>query len=358
MTRWFFTASPSLRSDRISTPFRQRGRAWLRVVFVVFVLALAVAAATAYLDYRRFGDGPITSAAATVDVPRGATIPAIAASLEAQPSPTRVLYWRILARELGVAGKLHAGEYALDAGMTPRSLLLKMAAGEVIQHRFTIVEGWTFAQLRDALAHDGLLAQTLANVDETEIMRRLDAADMAAEGQFLPETYSYVKGMSDLDILRRAHDALRKALDKTWAEHDADSPLSSGYQALTLASIVEKETARADERPQIARVFLHRLELGMKLQTDPSVIYGLGSAYDGKIHRRDLDTDTPFNTYTRTGLPPTPIAMPGKAALEAVAHPAETSALYFVARGDGSHEFSATLEAHNLAVAKYQLHRN
>ena len=152
--------------------------------------------------------------------------------------------------------------------------------------------------------------------------------------------------------------AMRKTLDKLWAERAPDTPLTSEYQALTLASIVEKETGRADERPRIARVFLSRLKLGMKLQTDPSVIYGLGAAYEGKIHRRDLDTDTPFNTYTRAGLPPTPIAMPGKAALEAVIHPAETNALYFVARGDGSHEFSPTLEAHNLAVAKYQLHRN
>jgi len=328
------------------------------MIFVVLVLALAAVAANTYFEYRRFSDGRIASAAATFDVPRGATIPSIAATLEPQTSPLRILYWRLLARELGVAGRLHAGEYALDANMTPRSLLLKMAAGEVIQHHFTIVEGWTFAQLRDALTHDSLLVQTLADIDDAELMRRLGDAGTPVEGQFLPETYSYVKGMSDFDVLRRAHDALGKALQKVWSEHAADSPLSSAYQALTLASIVEKETARAEERPQIARVFLHRLELGMKLQTDPSVIYGLGGAYDGKIHRRDLDADTPFNTYTRTGLPPTPIAMPGKAALEAVAHPAETGALYFVARGDGSHEFSATLEAHNLAVAKYQLHRN
>jgi len=291
-----------------------------------------------------------------MDVPRGASVEAIARQLDSQPQ--RILMWRVLARELGVAGKLHAGEYAIEAGATPRSLLRKMAAGDVIQHHFTIVEGWTFAQVRDALTHDALLVQTLGNADDPDVMRRIGDADNAAEGQFLPETYSYVKGMSDVDVLRRAHEALRKTLDKLWSEHPADSPLTSAYQALTLASIVEKETGRADERPQIARVFLTRLKLGMKLQTDPSVIYGLGTGYDGKIHRRDLDTDTPFNTYTRAGLPPTPIAMPGRAALEAVSHPAATNAIYFVARGDGSHEFSSTLEAHNLAVAKYQLHRN
>jgi UPF0755 protein len=163
--------------------------------------------------------------------------------------------------------------------------------------------------------------------------------------------------MSDLDILRRAHEALKKSLDKLWAERPTDTPLKSPNEVLTLASIVEKETGRAEERPQIARVFLSRLKLGMKLQTDPTVIYGMGANYSGNIHRSDLDTDTPYNTYTRAGLPPTPIALPGKAALVAVVHPADTDALYFVARGNGSHEFSATLEAHNRAVAKYQLHR-
>lgn len=346
----------SLHPDSIPGHFHQRGRAWVRVLLAVLVLAAAAAAAAAYLDYRHFCDSAIPSAPTTMDVARGASVESVARQLERHPS--RVFMWRVLARELGVAGKLHAGEYALDAAITPRGLLRKMAAGDVVQHHFTIVEGWTFAQLRDALTHDALLGQTLAGVTDAEVMRRIGDADLAAEGQFLPETYSYVKGMSDLDILRRAHDALRRTLDKLWSERDMASPLASPYQALTLASIVEKETGRADERPQIARVFLSRLKLGMKLQTDPSVIYGLGDSYDGKIHRRDLDTDTPFNTYMRAGLPPTPIALPGKAALEAVAHPAETDALYFVARGDGSHEFSPTLEAHNLAVAKYQLHRN
>jgi len=253
--------------------------------------------------------------------------------------------------------KLHAGEYALPVGITPRQLLAKMAAGEVIQHHFTIVEGWTFALLREALARDAGLKQTLAGIDDASLMRTLGAPDAPPEGWFLPETYSYVKGMSDVDLLRRAHDAMRKTLDKLWAERAPNLPLDAPYQALILASIVEKETARAEERPQIAGVFLHRLKIGMRLQTDPSVIYGLGAAYDGNLHKRDLDTDTPFNTYTRAGLTPTPIALPGAAALHAALHPAATDALYFVARGDGSHEFSATLDAHNAAVAKYQLHR-
>jgi UPF0755 protein len=188
-------------------------------------------------------------------------------------------------------------------------------------------------------------------------MLELGAASELPEGRFLPETYSYVKGMSDTDILRRAHEAMQKALDKQWPTRDPGVALDSPYQALILASIVEKETGRADERPQIAGVFLRRLKIGMRLQTDPSVIYGLGAAYNGNLHKRDLEADTPFNTYTRDGLPPTPIALPGAAALTAVLHPVATNALYFVARGDGTHEFSATLEAHNSAVAKYQLHR-
>ena len=329
-------------------------------VLALFALGALAYGGYLYRDYQRFVDAPIAGIGtnATIDVPLGLPLPGVVKLLDTRGfSPGNVYYWRALARELGVAGKLHAGEYALEPGLTPRALLRKMAAGEVIQHHFTIVEGWTFTQLRSALAQDAVLAQTLSGVDDKDLMRRLGDADALPEGQFLPETYSYVKGMSDFDVLRRAHEALRKTLDKLWSERAAESPLTSPYQALTLASIVEKETGRADERPQIARVFLSRLKLGMKLQTDPTVIYGMGAAYDGNIRRSDLETDTPFNTYTRYGLPPTPIALPGKAALDAVVHPAATPALYFVARGDGSHEFSPTLEAHNRAVAKFQLHR-
>ena len=329
-------------------------------VFAILVLGAMAVGGYLYTQYQRFADAPIAGLVQStqIDVPIGANLPAIVSLLDERGlQPGNPIFWRLLARELGVAGKLHAGEYAVDAGMTPRLLLKKMAAGEVIQHKFTIVEGWTWSQLRAALAQDGVLLQTLSNVDDAALMRRFGDTDLSPEGAFLPETYSFVKGMSDADILRRAREAMKKTLDKLWAEHAADTPLKSPYDALILASIVEKETARVEERPQIARVFLSRLKLGMKLQTDPTVIYGMGAAYNGNIRRSDLDTDTPYNTYTRTGLPPTPIALPGKAALAAVIHPADTDALYFVARGNGSHEFSATLEAHNRAVAKYQLHR-
>jgi UPF0755 protein len=330
------------------------------VAGVVLILAIA-AGIIAYRAYIQFADSPLAPlpAAVTIDVPMGTQLPGILRELEHQRIRTgSSLYWRVLARQLGVAGKLHAGEYALEPGLSPRALLTKMAAGDVIQHHFTIVEGWTFAQLREALARDPGLKPSLAAVDDAGVMRQLGAADTLPEGWFLPETYNYVKGMDDADILRRARKAMQDALDKLWNSRAPDLPLVSPYQALILASIVEKETARADERPLIAGVFLHRLKTGMKLQTDPTVIYGLGAAYDGNLRRADLDTDTPFNTYTREGLPPTPIAMPGAASLAAALHPASTDALYFVARGDGSHEFSATLEAHNRAVMRFQTHRN
>jgi len=329
--------------------------------FLLLLALLAGAGGWLYLDYSRFADTPLAplAEAKSLEIPLGTALPGILHELERQGVRSdSAIYWRVLARQMGVSGKLHAGEYSLLPGTSPRALLAKLAAGDVVQHRFTIVEGWTFAQLREALSHDQGLKQTLAGSDDATLMRELGAPDTPAEGWFLPETYSYVKGMADVDVLRRAHEAMQKALQKQWAGRDASVTLDTPYQALTLASIVEKETARVEERPQIAGVFLHRLKIGMMLQTDPSVIYGMGSAFNGNLRRHDLETDTPFNTYTRAGLPPTPIALPGVAALNAVTHPAATNALYFVARGDGTHEFSATLEAHNSAVAKYQLHRN
>ena len=327
-------------------------------------LVAAGAAGYAYVQLRQFADTPIAGLVqpTQIDVPMGAHLPAIVNLLDERGlHPGAALYWRLLVRQLDVAGKLHAGEYALDAGMTPRGLLKKMAAGEVIQHKFTIVEGWSFRQLREALDADSELKKETctsgASCTGTQLMAKLGQPQTEPEGQFLPQTYRFVKGMSDIDILRRANDAMTKTLSQLWAERMSDTPLKSPEEALILASIVEKETGRADERPQIARVFLSRLQRGMRLQTDPTVIYGMGLAYAGNIHRRDLETDTPFNTYTRSGLPPTPIAMPGKASIQAVLHPADTEALYFVARGNGSHEFSATLQAHNRAVARYQLNR-
>ena len=335
----------------------QRGGVLLRLLLAVLIFG-AMAAGWFYRELENFADSPlqVKGADVTLDVPLGTSLPGIVTLLKAQTeSSTPWPYWRALAWQMHVTSSLHAGEYALSAELTPRSLLKRMAAGEVIQHKFTIVEGWNFKQLRLALAQQEKLQPTLAGLSDAEIMKKLGALDQAAEGRFLPETYVYLKGQADLDVLRRAHIAMQQQLDGLWSQRDSSLPLESSYHALILASIVEKETGRAEERPQIAGVFMRRLKLGMRLQTDPSVIYGLGDNYDGNIHRRDLDTDTPYNTYTRSGLPPTPIALPGKAALAAVMHPAPGNTLYFVARGDGTHQFSDTLEAHNTAVGKFQL---
>ncbi len=329
------------------------------MIVVLLVLAL-IAGTYLWLDYRKFAETPLTIQRpdTTIDIARGETYRTIVEHLRgAGITRASPWYWRALGRELGIEGRLHAGEYALTQGLTPRELLRRMAVGEVLQHRFTIVDGWTFKQLRVALAGDADLVQTLTTASDEDIAHRLDIEDGHAEGWFLPETYSWVKGDSDFDVLKNAHAAMQKTLDRLWSARAPDTELESPYQALILASIVEKETGRADERPLIAGVFARRIRFHMKLQTDPTVIYGMGDNYAGNIRRDDLETDTPYNTYTRDGLPPTPIALPGAPALEAALHPAPGDALYFVARGDGSHEFSATLDEHNRAVQKFQLHR-
>jgi UPF0755 protein len=267
------------------------------------------------------------------------------------------LEWKTLAATLKVAGHLQIGEYAITSGLSPRLLLLRLAKGEVIQRKFTIVEGWSFRDLRAGLLEDVQIAHEIGELSDSEVMDKLDRSGVSPEGRFLPETYVYTRGTGELALLDRAAKAMDRALADAWETRATDLPLESAEQLLTLASIVEKETGRASERPMIAGVFVRRLRLGMRLQTDPTVIYGMGSAYAGNIRKSDLETDTPYNTYTRDGLPPTPIAMPGEDALQAAAHPADGDALFFVARGNGAHHFSATLAEHNAAVRKYQLKR-
>ncbi|MEO8672305.1 MAG: endolytic transglycosylase MltG [Tahibacter sp.] len=330
----------------------------LRNLLVLALIGAVVGGAWLYDQLRGFSQAPL-SGTQTVEIAAGSSFAGIVQQLrKAGLTDAPDLYWRTLAEQMHVVNRLHAGEYAIPAGTSPRELLERMAAGDVIQHRITIVEGWTFAQLRAALSARDDLRQAAGSTSDVELMKRLDLPGIFPEGRFLPETYTFTKGDSDLDVLNRAHSAMTKALRDIWSKRAPEVNLSSEYEALILASIVERETGKATERPQIAGVFLRRLKIGMKLQTDPSVIYGLGASFNGNLRRVDLDTDTPYNSYTRAGLPPTPIALPGRAALEAVAHPASGDTLYFVARGDGSHEFSDSLEAHNRAVAKYQLHRN
>ncbi|MGI9134260.1 MAG: endolytic transglycosylase MltG [Rhodoferax sp.] len=268
------------------------------------------------------------------------------------PVQPTVLYWWF--RLSGQARQIRAGSYEIDPGTTPHSLLQKLVRGEEALRSVTLVEGWNFRQVREALARAEQLRPEAQNMPEHELMAQLGKPGLSAEGRFFPDTYTYSKGSSDLAVLRRALRAMDKRLNAAWAQRHGDVPLHSAEDALTLASIIEKETGASADRSLIAAVFANRLRIGMRLQTDPTVIYGLGPAFDGNLRKADLQRDTPWNTYTRVGLPPTPISMPGKAALLAAVQPASSKALYFVARGDGSSQFSATLDEHNRAVNKYQ----
>lgn len=264
---------------------------------------------------------------------------------------------RLYDLEHGIAHRLQAGEYAVVPADTLVALLDRIVQGEVVLHAFTLVEGWTFQQLRAALAQSGTLRQEAGEMTDQAIMAHLGDADLHPEGWFAADTYRYPRGESDLNLLHKAHQLQKQILQEAWESRAADLPLASPREALILASIIERETAVPGERREIAGVFINRLRAGMRLQTDPTVIYGMGESYRGRIRRSDLKQPTPYNTYVIDGLPPTPIAMPGAEAIHAAVDPASTDALYFVARGDGSHQFSATLEEHNAAVRQYQKQR-
>lgn len=265
----------------------------------------------------------------------------------------QLLHWWI--RLSGQSRRIKAGSYEFSGHPSPRTLVAKLVHGEVATRSVTLVEGLTFSQWRALLRDAPYLKPETQNLSDSAIMEKLGRAGVHPEGRFFPDTYTYAKNASDLTVLRKALEAMDQRLAQAWAQRHPDSPLKTPDEALILASIVEKETGRPADRAQIAGVFNNRLRKGMPLQTDPTVIYGLGPKFDGNLRKRDLLADTPWNTYTRAGLPPTPIAMPGKDALQAAVQPAPTSALYFVARGDGTSEFSATLADHNRAVRKYQL---
>jgi UPF0755 protein len=263
-------------------------------------------------------------------------------------------FW-ILGRLLGNARTIQAGLYRLDGPLTPLEILDKLAKGDVVFLEMVFVEGTTLRQWLAQLAAQPQLKHALAGKSDEEVRVMVAGVTDPLEGWLFPDTYRFAPGSPDVEILKRANTRMKKRLADAWEGRDPEVPLASPYEALILASIVEKETGQAVERPLITSVFVNRMRRGMRLQTDPTVIYGLGERYDGNIHKKDLTTDTPWNTYTRDGLPPTPIAMPGAAALYAAVHPADSQYLYFVARGDGYHEFSRTLEEHNRAVARYQL---
>ena len=272
----------------------------------------------------------------------------------AQGVPVNPLLLEVLARATGKSARLKAGNYQIKPGTTPLRLIGQLVRGEFAQESLAIIEGWTFRQMRQALAQHPALKHDTAALSDAELLAKVTTDYTLPEGLFFPDTYQFGKGVSDLKIYRQAHAAMLKRLNDAWDKRDLSLPYKTPYEALTMASIIEKETGQKSERGMIAGVFVNRLKSGMLLQTDPSVIYGMGEKYQGTIHKRDLETDTPFNTYTRAGLPPTPIALPGKAALNAALNPDKTDSLYFVARGDGSSAFSTNLAEHNRAVNKYQ----
>ncbi|WP_366145807.1 endolytic transglycosylase MltG [Polaromonas sp.] len=275
----------------------------------------------------------------------------VVAASGAEVQPVLLYAWFRLS---GQARQIKAGSYEITPGTTPRTLLSMLVRGEESLKSVTLVEGWTFRQVRAALQKAEALKPDTQGLDGQAIMAQLGKPGVHPEGRFFPDTYTYAKGSSDLAVLKRAARAMDKRLEAAWALRSADTPLKTPDEALILASIVEKETGKPSDRPEIGGVFSNRLRVGMLLQTDPTVIYGMGEQFNGNLRKRDLLADTPYNTYTRPGLPPTPIAMPGKAALLAAVQPAQTKALYFVARGDGTSHFSSTLDEHNRAVNKFQ----
>jgi UPF0755 protein len=323
----------------------------IKVLGGLAVLAAVLAGAAAWWIQQ-----PLPLNAETVDVSIDPGTPArgvaqVIAQSGVAVNPTLLYAWFRLS---GDARRIKAGSYELERGATPRSVLQKLVRGEEALRAITLVEGWTFRQVREALSKAELLTQDTRGLSDDLVMEKLGQPGVYPEGRFFPDTYAYAKGATDLHVLQRALRAMDKRLGAAWAQKAPDSPLKTPEQALILASIVEKETGRASDRPLVASVFSNRLRIGMMLQTDPTVIYGLGANFDGNLRKKDLQTDTPWNTYTRAGLPPTPIAMPGKDALLAAVAPARSKALYFVARGDGSSQFSATLAEHNRAVNEYQ----
>ncbi|MFG6466961.1 endolytic transglycosylase MltG [Roseateles sp. BYS87W] len=324
---------------------------WLVRALLAVILGAALAAGAVWQWLQR----PLTLAAGSVElsVEPGMNPAEVARAWVAAGVQTDARWLYQWFKWSGQSKQIRAGSYEVHTGITPRELLDKMVRGDQVLEQLRLIEGWNWRQVRAALAAAPSLKAKTAAMSDADIMGALGEPGVAPEGRFFPDTYAYSRGVSDLTVLKRAHAAMRQRLTVAWNGRAASVPLKSPDEALILASIVEKETGAASDRSKVAAVFVNRLRVGMPLQTDPTVIYGLGEGFDGNLRKRDLLTDTPFNTYTRGGLPPTPIAMPGAAALQAALHPAPIQALYFVARGDGSSEFSNDLAAHNRAVNKY-----
>lgn len=300
----------------------------------------------------------LRGAAVEIEVVQGSSMRQIARQVAASGVDVNPVVLELVARLTGRAGQVKAGSYEIAGSVTPLDVLNKLVRGDTLQGEFVLVEGWTFRRLRTELARAPGIRSDSATLTDAELMAQLGAEGENPEGRFLPDTYFYAKGGSDLALLKRAYRGMQRRLEVAWQDRNPSVELNTPYEALIMASLIEKESGFPADRPRVASVFFNRLRIGMPLQTDPSVIYGLGESYTGALRKRDLRTDTPYNTYTRLGLPPTPIAMPGLAALRAALSPPATDYYYFVARGDGSSEFSRTLDEHNRAVARYQRRGN
>ena len=323
-----------------------------RLFFLLMLPMLLVVAGFGYYAYRPL---PLPAAPFEFELKPGRNLKGMAHELRQAGLLKQDWAFVWLARSLGKSSQIQAGYYVLERPVTPLELLSIFSKGEVIQRKLSVIEGWTFKQFRDALNTNPDLKHVTSNFSDAEILQSIGATETHPEGLFFPDTYRFAVGTRDLVIFKRAYQTMQQRLQAAWAARDTNHlPLQTPYQALILASIVEKETGTPSDRTMIAGVFVNRLRKGMLLQTDPTVIYGLGDKFDGNLRKRDLLADTPYNTYTRRGLTPTPIALPGLAALQATLHPAQTDALYFVSRGDGSSQFSSTLTAHNRAVGRYQ----
>jgi UPF0755 protein len=333
----------------------KRSPRWFHILgMVAFLSGMALAAMAWAYAWR-----PLSVQALPMDleIERGAIGAALASSLQAQGLELPAWALAVALRLRGDSVRIKAGLYDFQQAPSLKLLLDRLTRGEASQREFALIEGWSFRQVREALARQTELRAASANLTDLQILQAIGASQEHPEGLFAPDTYAWVKGSSDLDLLRRAYQLQQKRLAQAWAQRlppPRGPALESPYQALILASIVEKETGRADDRGKVAAVFANRLRIGMRLQSDPTTIYGLGNSFDGNLRKRDLQADSLWNTYTRAGLPPTPIAMPGRAALRAALAPESINALYFVARGDGTSEFSNDLDAHNRAVARFQ----
>lgn len=333
-------------------------RAWTRKILGFSIILLSFVLGWQILDFRDFNRTAlqVPEQGQRITIPAGSSLKSIARDLAKNNMIDKPHWLEWMGRLQGKASRIHAGEYHIEQGTTPQQFLDMMVNGKVVQYSFTLVEGWNVKQMLEALKKTAHVEQTLGNETATTIMESLSLNGWShGEGWFMPDTYFFTRGTSDKEILRRSHVAMFNFAAQAWDNRAEGLPYKDILEVLTMASIIEKETGVPFERKEIAGVFVRRLQKNMKLQTDPTVIYGIGDKYDGNIRRRDLRTDTPYNTYTRKGLPPTPIAMPGRAAIEAALNPADGTSLYFVAKGDGSHAFATTLDEHNQNVIKYQL---